>query len=285
MAMKASRLERVLLWTLASLGLLAALVVLDWYPTVKELSRLRRERSDLQGKIKNYDVTASGFVFPDKEEEKHLSSSRVNFGRELSWLEDDAAWSRRWTEGLRRQAEKDGLAGALLLFPAAPGGEVAPAVRLTGQGPASAWLAAQMPWIRKSLNAASPGRFPWKGLFSDPAVPLSEPLASRPLVVAMAAPLPALLDFINHCTWNMRLEIVRLRLEPGEQPARAWLACRSSYRVHAPSPWVVPLEPGGAGGGLLVDPDSPLLWQRVAPGIAYRVEKTELPPASGGKRE
>ncbi len=282
--MKASRLARVLLWTLASLALLAVLAVLDWYPTVRELGRLRRERGDLQGKIKNYDATASGFVFPDREEEKHFNSSHFSFGRNLAWIEDDANWLDWWTASLGWQAEKDKLAGALLLITAAPGGKVAPALRLTGRGPAPEWLAAQMPWIRKGLDAASPGRFPWKSLFSEPGSTM-EPLASRPLVVAVAAPLPALLDFINHCTWNMRLEIVRLRLEPGEPLARAWLACRSSCQVRAPSPWVVPLEPGGAGGGLLVDPDSPLLWQRVDPGMAYRVEKIELPQASGARRE
>ena len=190
------------------------MVVLDWYPTVRELGRLRRQRSDLQGKIKNYDVTASGFVFPDKEEEKHLGSSRGYFEREVPGLEDDAAWLIGCRESLSRQAQKDNLAGALLLFPAAPGGELEPAVRLTGQGPAPDWLAIQMPWMQKSLNAASPGRFPWKSLFSGADSTL-QPLASRPLVVAIAAPLPALLNFINHCTWNPRLEIVRLRLEPG----------------------------------------------------------------------
>ncbi|HEX7503045.1 MAG TPA: hypothetical protein VF451_06465 [Acidobacteriota bacterium] len=282
--MKASRLARVLLWTLASLALLAALVVLDWYPTVRELSRLRRERSDLLGKIKSYDVTASGFVFPDTEEKKHLRASRGFFDREVPWLEDDAAWLNECTESLRRQAEKDRLTSALLLFPAVPGGKVEPAVRLTGQGPAPDWLAAQMPWMQKGLNEASPGRFPWKSLFSESG-PMLEPLASQPLAVVIAAPLPALLNFINHCTWNMRLEIVRLRLDADGQPARAWLACRSSYRVRARSPWIVPLEPGGAGGGLLVDPDSPLLWQRVVPVSAYQVGKVELPPASGARRD
>jgi hypothetical protein len=284
MAMKASRPARVLLWTLACLALLAALAVLDWYPTVRELGRLRRERSDLQGKIKNYDATASGFVFPDREEEEHFNSSRGYFDREMPWLEDDSTWLQWYAHALRLQAEKDRLAGSLLLFPVAPGGEAAPALRLTGRGPAPEWLAAQMPWIRKGLNRASPDRFPWKRLFSSPGSTL-EPLASRPLVVAVTAPLPALLNFINHCPWSLRLEIVRLRLEPGEPLARAWLACRSSYGVRAPSPWVVPLEPGGAGGGLLVDPDSPLLWQRIDPGMVYRVEKVELPPASGAKSE
>jgi hypothetical protein len=282
--MKAPRLARASFWLLGTLAFLAAFVALDWYPTVKELGRLRRVRSDLQGKMKNYEVTASGFVFPDREEEKHFNGSLGSFGRELAWIEDDADWLGGWTASLRRRAEKDKLAGALLLFSAAPGGEVEPAVRLSGRGPAAEWLDAQMPWIRKSLNAASPGRFPWKSLFSGPGS-TPGPLASRPLAVAMTAPLPALLDFINHCSWDTRLEIVRLRLEPGEVLASAWLVCRSSGRVRASSPWAVPLETGGAGGGLLVDPDSPLLWQRVDPGIAYRVEKIELPPASGGKRE
>lgn len=280
MAMKPSRLACAFLWTLASLALLAAFVVLDWYPTVKELGRLRRERSDLEGKIKNYDITASGFVFPDGEEEKHFITSRGYFVQELPWMKNDATWLRCWTESLRRQAEKDSLAVALLLFPAVPGGEMEPSVRLTGQGPAPDWLAAEMPGIRKSLNAVSPGRFPWRSLFPEPGSTL-ELLASRPLAVALTAPLPALLNFVNHNSWSMRLEIVRLRLEPGPGLSRAWLVCRSSYHVRAPSPWGVPLEPEGAGGGLLVDPDSPLLWQRVDPGIAYRVGKIELPPAAG----
>ncbi len=282
--MMSSKLTRVLIGTLAFLALLGGLVVLDWYPTVRDLGRLRRERSDLEGKIRSYALTASGFVFPDREEEKHFNSSYFSFSRELPWIEDDANWLEWWSESLRWQAEKDRLDGALLLFPAAPGGEVGPAVRLTGQGPAPEWLAAEMPGIRKSMNSVSPGRFPWVRLFAEPGSTL-QPLACRPLALALEAPLPALLRFINHCSWNMRLEIVRLRLEPGEPLARAWLACRSTFQIRTPSPWVVPLQPGGVGGGLLVDPDSPLLWQRVDPGIAYRVEKIELPAASGGKRE
>jgi hypothetical protein len=283
--MMSSKLMRILLGILAFLALLGALVVLDWYPTVKELGRLRRERSDLEGKTKNYAVTASGFVFPDIEEERHFGSSRGYFGQELYGIENDATWLYWCSESLRRQAEKDNLAGALLLISSEPGGEVEPAVRLTGPAPASDWLAAEMPGIRKSLSAASPARFPWKTLFSDPAAILLEPLACRPLVVALKAPLPALLNFVNHSSWETRLEIVRLHLEPGLPLSRAWLVCRSSFGIRTPSPWVVKIESGGAGGGLLVDPDSPLLWQRVDPGIAYRVEKLELPPASGGQGE
>jgi hypothetical protein len=278
MAMKAPKPVRAFLWILASLACVAVLAVLDWYPTVKELGRLRRERGDLATKTKNYAGLASSFIFPDQEEEDHFQRSCGDFSRELPQVEDDASWSRRWTSWLRRQAGKDRLAGALLLISATPGGEMEPWVRLTGQGPAAVWLTAQLPGIQKSLREASPDRFPWRSLFSAPPAPLAAPLASRPLAVAMAAPLPALLNFINHCSWNMRLEIVRLRLEPGPVLAQAWLACRSSYQARGPSPWGVKLEAGGAGEGLLVDPDSSLLWQRVEPGIACRAVKKELPP-------
>ena len=61
-------------------------------------------------------------------------------------------------------------------------------------------------------------------------------LASRTLAVALAAPLPALLDFINHISWGeARLEIVRLHLEPGAALSRAWLICRGNYLVRKPS--------------------------------------------------
>jgi hypothetical protein len=284
MAMKAPKLACAFLWFLAFLTVLAAFAVLDWYPIVKELSYLRRERGDLERKIKNYVIMASNFVFPDKEEEKHFRNTGGDFSRGLFQVEDDATWSRWWLSWLRWQAKKDKLAGALLLFSAGPDGAVSPGVRLSGQGPAADWLAAQLPEIQEGFHEASPGRFPWKSLFFNPRVPLSKPLASRPLALVLAAPLPALLNFINHCSWYMRLEIVRLRLEPGPGLSRAWLVCRSSFLIREPSPWAVKVEPGSAGDDLLIDPDSPLLWQKVDPSIAYRVEKKELTPLTGRGR-
>ena len=102
------------------------------------------------------------------------------------------------------------------------------------------------------------------------------------------APLPVLLDFINHLSWgHARLEIVRLRLEPGTPLARAWMVCRGSFQVRLPiGPGPSAWNPATPAADLLIDPDSPLLWQqgrtRVSP---TAVEKSELPPASGGKRE
>jgi hypothetical protein len=285
MAMKAPKLVGGFLWILGSLSVLAALAALDWYPTVKELGRLRRERSDLERKFKDYSITVSHFAFPDEEEKKHFQRSIGDFSRELPRAEDDATWLQWWTSGLRRQAEKDKLVGALLLFSAAPDGKIEPGVRLIDRAPEADWLASQLPGIQKSLLAASPGRFPWKGLFFNSGIPLSEPLASRPLAIAIAAPLPALLNFINHCSWTMRLEIVRLRLEPSRMLSRAWLVCRGSCLIRKSSAWAVKMEPGDLGEGLLVDPDSPLLWQPVDPSIAYRVEKKELAPGSGWNPE
>ena len=81
-----------LLRVLAVLAVLAAFAVLDWYPTVKELGRLRRERGDLERKIKDYGAMAVRLrLFPTKR-------------RKRSWRKPRPSCSgscRRWRTTMR----------------------------------------------------------------------------------------------------------------------------------------------------------------------------------------
>ena len=282
--MKAKKLARVFIWLLACLAVGLVFAVVDWYPTAKELGRLRREQRDLILKIKNFTTMASRFVFPDQEEKSHFVRSHDDLYRPLLQADDDAPWLSGVSSRLRWQAEADKIASAFLLYSFAPGGFVAPGigVRLSGQTPAADWLAGQRLDIQQSLKEASdPGRFPWKSVFAGPELSGGQRLAGRPVAIAIEARLPALLNFVNHCSWGRsRLEIVRLRLEAGISPPRAWLVLRGYYLVRGPSSWALRV---GAGNDavLLVDPDSPLLWQKVDPGAAVRVGKIELPAADG----
>ncbi len=284
--MKTSRLGRTLLYILSALAVLAAWVVLDWYPTVLELGRLRSERSDVERKLKDYAITVSRFVFPDKAEDELFRHGATSLGRELPQLEDDALWSQLLSVWLRQQAGKDKIVGARFLFSARPGETMGPGLRLTERKVAAGWLTAQLPEIRKGMLAARSDRFPWEGLFFNPPIPMSKPMAVRTLVIVLTAPLPALLNFVNHISWGkFRLEIVRLVLEPGPVFCRAWLICRSSYLLSKPSAWVVKVKPGAGNEILLTDPDSPLLWQALDPGSAWRGEKQELAADSGWNTE
>jgi hypothetical protein len=110
-------------------------------------------------------------------------------------------------------------------------------------------------------------------------------LASPSLVIVLGAPLPALLDFVNHLSWGAtRLEIVRLHLEPDAPDSRAWMVVRGHFFSGYPSPWDLHWEKG-QGDDLLIDPDSPVLWQKVDPGIASREQHNELPPVGYRDRE
>jgi hypothetical protein len=128
----------------------------------------------------------------------------------------------------------------------------------------------------------SPGRFLWHGVLSDLEPRSGKRLANRYVLIALAAPLPALLDFINHVSWGeTRLEVIRLHLEPGNPLTMAWLVCRGSYLVRGPSAWLVGDGRQAGEGELLVDPDSPLLLERIDPFLTPGVEKRELPPEGG----
>jgi hypothetical protein len=67
-------------------------------------------------------------------------------------------------------------------------------------------------------------------------------------------------------------------LEPGPGLCRAWLVCRGNYLTQLPSAYDVAGEPAGSRESLLIDPDSPLLWKKVPPGMYRPDEKKELPP-------
>ncbi len=271
------KLSRVLLRVLAALAVLAAFVALDWYPTVKDLGLLRRQRGDLERKIREYAIMAARFNFPDEAETSLLTQADGELRRALPLVENDDAWmASARAELLKREK---GLANLILVFGKAEG--FGP-----GRPGLTAWLRLQGQEIRQSFEAAEPWRrYLWHGVFPmDPAA--GERLASRPLGIALEAPLPVLFDFINRVSWGAaRLEIVRLRLEPAGESARAWLVCGGSYLVTEPSPWRVKMEHGEGDEELLIDRDSPLLLRKVDPLLAPRVEKKELPaapPVRGG---
>jgi hypothetical protein len=283
--MKLRNLARTLLRVLTALAMLAIVAVLDWYPTVKELGRLRRERSDMERKAKDYAVMASRFVFPGAEERALFTSQEASLLRSLPHTTDDPAWLKRSSSWLCRQAEADGVSGLLALSTPAPAGVLDSGALSTSRAPAAWWLAWQRPDMQESLHDASdPGRLTWRGIFDSLKFSEELDLASRPLAIAIEGRLPALLDFINHCSrGETRLEIVRLRLEPIAGLCRAWIILRGYYLVRKPSAWAVKLEPGNGNNDLLIDPYSPMLWQKVDPGDAYRSEKKELPTVSSWK--
>ncbi len=262
---------RFLFKGLAAFVVLSVFVVLDWYPTVKGLGRLRHELNELERKIRNHETAAAKFIFPDAEEGSILAQSDSQLLHALPLVENDGAWLAFARSELL--VMDGGLSKRIAFFSAVE--EITP-----GQPELSGWLKIQVQDIGRSLKLADPAQgYPWRGIFLlNPDA--GERLASRPLGVAMQAPLPALLNFINHVSWGeARLEIVFLRLEPDGRSARAWMVCRGSYLPKEPSAWSVKMGTGAGSEGLMIDLDSPLLLQRIDPFLAPRIEKKELPPA------
>jgi len=263
------KLARSLLRALAALVVLAAFLVLDWYPLVKELGGLRRQRADAERRIKNYEAMASGFAFPDANEDSLLKQSEAQFLQSLPRVESDGVWlAIAQAELLQRER---GMANLIQFFSDA---------EKIGPGPPglTAWLKTKQANLRQCFRCADPWRhFPWGDLFNE-HLDTRQHLASQPLGIALSAPLPGLVDLINRVSWGgMRLEILCLHLELTQWSARAWIVCRGSYRVPEPSAWII--RKGGKGaGGPLIDPDSPLLLNKVDPLLVPGVEKTELPP-------
>jgi len=264
--MKTGTLGRSLLLALAALCVVAAFVVLDWYPTVKNLGRLRRERSDWDRKIKDYGAMAGSLEFPSAAENALLAQMDSQVLQALPRVDSENAWFGLARAELLEGAK--GLADAVMLFRQDEALDSGPP-GLRG------WLTLQEPSIRQVFRAADPlyGVFP-------PHLATEWRLASQPLGLALQIPLPELLNFINRISWGVaRLEIVHLRLEPLERIARAWLVCRGVYRAPGPSARSEEWARGKGGEELLIDPDSPLLLQRIDPLLAPGVEKKELPPA------
>jgi hypothetical protein len=266
---------RLLLRSLLLLAVLSAFAVLDWYPALKELGRLRRELSDLKRGSKEYSAMAAAFDFPDAGERLGLARAKLQLRRALPKVERDDAWEKIVLAELRALAGEGRIPTARVLFSLR-----APGVEIAATGTTPEFLAG---WIfpgQSAALAADPGRYPWHGVLTGLEVHRGQRLAGRPLAVALAAPLPALLDFVNRVSWGTaRLEIVRMLLEPGPGLCRAWLVCRGNYLTQLPSAYAVAREPAGRGMSLLIDPDSPLLWKKVPPGMYRPDEKKELPPA------
>lgn len=272
--MKTWRLPGILLAGLAALALAGGFAVLDWLPTLKALGRLRRERSEWERRAGDYRAAAARFAFPDAGEEQILDGAEALLRQSLPALGDDGAWRAACARSSRRGAQTPGLAAALLLL----GRDEEPLETATADADQSRslrrWLAGQSAAIADGFALAlAPARFPWSGLLAAGA-PASLRPAGRLAALAAAAPLPALLRFINRVSWDeTRLEIVRLCLEPGQPLSRAWLVCRGSGLARAG-----PFAPGPAAEELLVDLDSPLLLRRVEPLPDAAARKIELPP-------
>ncbi len=261
---------------LAALSVAAAFVVLDWYPTVRDLGRLRRERGDWERKIRDHGAMAADLEFPDAVEEERLAQMESRTRQALPLLDDDAGWRAVALTSLQQRVLLDAIPHARFLS----GNKIhAPELGSAGPGrgdPLGGWIGSQYVAIQEGFSRAhDPKRYYWRGLLTgQPSLP-GLPANRSACVVAMA-PLPALLGFINHVSWEeSRLEIVRLHLEPDLAHSRAWLVCRSSGWVRNPA--LLPREEG-EGEGLRIDLDSPLLLRKVDPLPAPGGEKRELPP-------
>jgi hypothetical protein len=279
--MKTRRFARSLLAFLAALAALAAFAALDWYPTVKDLGRLRRERGELMHRIQGHRSAATRIALPDREEEALFGATMIDLRQALLNVADDDAWTAITILETQNRAKEDGIPYARFMFNWFLWGT--DLVKMGPERPDSLteWLGnQQISGIRDSyMLTIGPNRFPWHGILGDLKFSPGLWLASRHVAVALEAPLPALLKFINHVSWgDARLEIVRLHLEPGVPFYRAWLICRGVYVARSTS-FAVPPAAGPAEAGLLIDPDSPLLLQRVDRLLVPRVEKKELPPA------
>lgn len=281
--MQPRKLARKFLWILVTLGVALIFISLDWLPALKGLNRLRREKHDEELKIKNFAVMASGFIFPDAEEKSLFAQSHIRFRQALLQVDDDAAWLAMALLELQAQVRAERIASARVFISTHTLSTDLDAAGLGRPDELADWLSLQYQDIQESFWITfDPSRYPWHGIFSGLEFVRQQRLASRPLAVAIAAPLPALLGFINRISWGeVRLEIVRLHLEPGAALPRAWLICRGTYLVRKPSAWLVSEGLGTAGDNLLVDPDSPMLWQKVNPDLAPQIPKKELPPGAG----
>ncbi|HSQ35249.1 MAG TPA: hypothetical protein VLQ89_04575 [Candidatus Binatia bacterium] len=278
--MRMGKLARVLFRVVAGLAAVAVFAVFDWYPTVRDLSRLRLERNDLERKTRDDAARASRFAPPDDQEEEAFNRGDAALLHSLPREERVDGWQALVISDLRASASRNGIRSALgvLAFPGTRREDIVE----RGGASLSDWIRRRPPGaIAEEFSvAADASRFFWRGAFAGLNLSRGQNLARRPLAMVLSAPLPALLNFVNHISWGKtRLEIVRLRLEPGAPDSLAWIVVRGHFLTGAPSAW--DLRPDlGQGEALLVDPDSPLLWQKLDPGFIFREEKRELASAA-----
>jgi hypothetical protein len=266
---------------------LLAFAGIDWLPALKELNRLKRDERDYSSQTNHLKSLIGSFVFPDETEKLIFSQATVQLFKSLPKVTDDASWLAMTVSDLRERAKLDQLDSALLLIQSGPGQPVAAPLNLLARAPAAddlqLWLAGQRQETDHCLQAfADFQQFPWHAVLGGPESGRKRQLACRLIGIAVAAKLPALLNFINHCSWLAgRLEIVQLRLGQGETRPLALIFCRGCYRVNVSSDWLIPAAAGGDSGNLLIDADSDLLWKTVDPNAVDPGRKKELPPVRG----
>lgn len=271
------------IWILASLTALLAFAGLDWLPALKELNRLKRYEHEYSLKSDNFRSLISNFIFPDEREKLVFSKTAERLLESLPRVADDVSWLAMTVSALRDRVKMDQLDSALLLCQSAPGQPVAAPLNLSGRAlteDLQCWLDAQRQETENCLRTfADLSQFSWHAVFGGTEFGGKRQLACRPIGIVVAAKLPALLNFVNHCSWLAgRLEIVHLRMSQGETRPLAMIICRGYYLVGGPSAWPVPVQVGGNGENLLVDADSELLWQAVDPNMVGLAQKNELPP-------
>lgn len=282
--MKAKGFLKKTIWVMVSIATLAVLAWIDWLPTLKGLNRCKREQREYSLQTARLKSLIGRFAFPDEGEKLAFSRTAQQLQESLPMVADDASWLAMVVPALSDRARLDRIENALVLLQAGPGQPLAAPRALSTRavtGDLQRWLAGPNQGNSRCLQDFTAARkFPWRGVFSGLETIRERRLASRELGVAFTAPLPQLLNFINHVSWGKaRLEIVSLRLDLGAASPLVWLICRGNYLVSEPSAWEVKKESGTFGDDLLIDPDSPLLWQKVDPGFAYGAEKKELAPA------
>lgn len=282
--MKLKVFFRKIVWILASLAVLLAFAGLDWLPALKELNRLKRDEREYFLQTNRLKSLISRFAFPDEKEKLIFSKTEDRLLESLPRVADDASWLAIIVSALRDRAKLDQLDSALLLIQAGPGQPVAAPLNLLTRAPVAddlqRWLAGQRQETDRCLQTfADFHQSPWHAVLGGMEFGGKQQLACRPIGIAVAAKLPALLHFVNHCSWFVgHLEIVQLRMGQGETRPLALIFCRGCYRVSASSAWLVPVQVGGNGENLLIDADSDLLWQPVDPNAVSLGREKELPP-------
>jgi hypothetical protein len=281
--MKARGFLKKIAWVLAFLAALAVLAGIDWFPTLKELNRLQRDEREFSLQTGRLESSIGRFVFPAEKEKLIFSETEQRLLESLPRVADDASWLAMVLSDLRDRARRDRLDSALLLIQAGPGQPAAAPLNLTARASAKDllhWLTGQCLENGRCLQAfADSRRFPWRNVLGSREFSGTRRLACRTLGIAVAAKLPALLNFVNHCSWLAgRLEIVQLSMGQGETRPLALIFCRAYYLVSTRSGWPIAAANGRDSENLLVDADSALLWQPVDPGGVGPASKNELPP-------
>jgi hypothetical protein len=264
-------------WLMAFAAALVVCVWIDWLPTLKDLNRLKRAQREYVLQTDRLNSALSRFSFPDEKEKLVFANNAERLVKLMPAVADDASWLAMIVPALADRAKLDQLDSAMLLTLDSSGQPAVAPLKLSDRAADDLqhWLKSQRQEYERDLHDCVDRRyFPWPD-----ALGLQGQLACRPIAIAVAAKLPALLSFVNHCTWSAgRLEIVRLRMGRGDGRPLALILCRGFYQVRAQSHWQIQDEVGGNTENQLIDADSTLLWQPVNPQAVGLAAKNELPP-------